>query len=44
MVDALPVSVVIAVCDLRRARNFYTDKLGLKVVADNSPEGLFCEG
>ncbi|MCZ6709933.1 MAG: VOC family protein [Gammaproteobacteria bacterium] len=43
MFEALPVSVVIAVSDLERARSFYTEKLGLKVVKDNSPEELFCE-
>jgi catechol 2,3-dioxygenase-like lactoylglutathione lyase family enzyme len=42
MVDALPVSAVIAVSDLERARGFYTEKLGLSVTTDNSPQEIFC--
>ncbi|MEK6216257.1 MAG: VOC family protein [Boseongicola sp.] len=43
MVDALPITSVIAVSDLERARGFYTEKLGLTVTTDNSPEEIFFE-
>ena len=41
--NTLPMSAIIAVSDLERARDFYINKLGLKVLKDDSPEGLICE-
>ena len=43
MPNMLPMSAIIAVTDLERARGFYIDTLGLKLSRDDSPEGLICE-
>lgn len=43
MLNAAPVAAVIAVKDLDGAKQFYGDKLGLKVTMDNSPDAVVYE-